>query len=222
MTAKSRTLLLALTAIATAVTLGKSIVNPTTVSAVSTSYTFADADVLSQWQLVKTQPLNAHKPQPAKYIKGDFVTGKNYRYQQQQRILNIEMRYFADTNGNLKDFITERTGDLSTVLKENGDRGAYGIYADENKVYLSACINPRGRSTVTSDGFNRNLMAYDTRPSNIIPWLLGQAEFRDKRCLWAHLSLPLDRNIPVRDTYRDLETAWFDWYDYWQTNYPQR
>ena len=65
-------------------------------------------------------------------------------------------------------------------------------------------------------------MTYDTRISNVIPWLLGQAEFRDKRCLWAHLSMPLEQSIPVQDTYSNLETVWYEWYEYWQTNYPQR
>lgn len=220
MTNTSRTFLLFVTAIATAFTLGKSIVNPATIS-LNNNYTLPNSVTLSQWHLTTTKPLTSHNHKPAEYITGNLIAGKNYSYQQQQNILNIEMRYFGDTNGNLKDFITSQTGELSTVLKEDS-RGSYSIYTHDNKAYLSACINPHGKSTVTSDEFNRNLMTYDTSLNNIIPWLLGQAEFRDKRCLWAHLSLPLDNNIPVKDTYADLETAWFDWYDYWQANYPQR
>lgn len=222
MNSKYRTLLLAVTAIATAFTFGKSIVNPTTISPVDLNYTFTDAVSLSQWQLATRKPLTPHQNQPAEYITGNFITGKNYSYQKQQQTLEIEMRYFADTNGNLKDFITSQTGELSTVLRGDSDRGSYSIYTHENKAYLNACINPRGKSTVTSDEFNRNLMAYDTRLSNIVPWLLGKAEFRDKRCLWANLSIHLDNNISVDDTYNNLEIAWFDWYDYWQANYPQR
>ena len=222
MNSKYRTLLLAVTAIATAFTLGKSIANPDTISPVNRNYTFIDPASLSQWQLADTKPLTVHQNKPKEYITGDFIAGKNYRYQKDGQSLDIEMRYFADTNGNLKDFITSQTGELSSALKEDGDRGSYSIYTHENKAYLNACINPRGKSTVTSDEFNRNLMAYDTRLSNIVPWLLSRAEFRDKRCLWTNLSMHLDNNISVDDTYNDLETAWFDWYDYWQANYPQR
>lgn len=217
-----RTSLLTVTAIATAYTLGKSFINPDTKSSITNSYSFTDADILSHWDIVKTKPLSPHNHKPAEYITGKFIAGKNYTYQKQQQTLNIEMRYFVDTNGNLKDFITSQTGELSTVLQEDDDRGSYGVYTHNDKAYLSACINPRGKSTVTSDEFNRNLMAYDTRLSNIVPWLLGQAEFRDKRCLWAHLSLPLNNNISVQDSYGNLETAWFDWYDHWQVNYPQQ
>ena len=216
----NRTLLLAVTAIATAVTLGKSIANPGTIFPVNEDYTFTDTVTLSQWQLADTKPLAVHQNKPTEYITGDFITGKNYRYQKEGQTLDIEMRYFADTNGNLKDFITSQTGELSSVLKADGDRGSYSIYTHGDRAYLSACINPRGKSTVTSDEYNRNLMAYDTRLSNIVPWLLGRAEFRDKRCLWANLSIYLDNNISVDDTYNHLETSWFDWYDYWQANYP--
>jgi len=222
MNSKYRTPFLAVTAIATAFTLGKSIANPGTISVVNKDYTLTDTASLSQWQLADTKPLTVHQNKPTEYITGDFITGKNYRYQKDGQTLDIEMRYFADTNGNLKDFITSQTGELSSALKEDGDRGSYSIYTHGDRAYLSACINPRGKSTVTSDEFNRNLMAYDTRLSNIVPWLLGRAEFRDKRCLWTNLSIHLDNNISVDDTYNDLETAWFDWYDYWQANYPQR
>jgi len=222
MNSKSRTLLLAVTTIATAFTLGKSILNPETISPVNQNYTLTDAVGLSQWQLATTKSIADHQNQPAEYITGNFITGKNYSYRKQQQTLDIDMRYFADTNGNLKDFITSQTGELSTVLRENGDRGSYSIYTNDDKAYLSACINPHGQSTVTSDQFNRNLMTYDTRISNIVPWLLGRAEFRDKRCLWANLSIHLDNSISVDDAYNHLETAWLSWYDYWQANYPQR
>lgn len=64
-------------------------------------------------------------------------------------------------------------------------------------------------------------MVHDTRLNNILPWLLGRSEFRDKRCLWTHLSMPLDRNISNEETYKTLETVWFDWHDWWRSHYPE-
>ena len=216
---KARTILLATTAIVTAFTLGKSVVDPQTVST-DNNYTFPESVELPQWQLSVTKPVDADLVKPPAYISGDFVAGKHYQYLQSGKYLDIEMRYLANTDGDLKSFITTQTGELSSVLKQDKDIGLYSLYTQEDKAYLSACINPRGNTTVTSDGFNRNLMTHDTRLWRIFPWLLGQADFRDKRCLWAHLSTSLNNDVGVDETYKTLEIAWRDWYQYWRSHYP--
>ena len=217
---RSRTLLLATTAIATAFTLFTSFVRTEARSSSVKDYIFPESVTLSKWKLSFTQPVKPHLVvNPSEYITGDFIAGKHYRYRRDEKLLDIEMRYFADTNGDLKSFITSQTGKLSSVLKKS-EAGFYSLYAHEDKAYLSACINPRGISTVTSDRFNRNLMIHDTRLENILPWLLGRSEFRDKRCLWAHLSMPLDGNIADED-YKTLETVWFDWHHWWRSHYPK-
>ena len=215
-----RTILLATTAIATAFTLVTSFVRTEAKSLQIKDYAFPESVALSQWKLFFSQPVKPHLVRSSEYISGDFIAGKHYRYHQDKKLLDIEMRYFANTNGDLKSFITSQTEELSSVLKDS-ETGFYSVYTHKNKAYLSACINPHGISTVTSDRFNRNLMIHDTRLDNILPWLLGRSEFRDKRCLWAHLSMPLDRNIPSKETYKTLETVWFDWHDWWRSHYPE-
>ena len=216
-----RTILLATTAIATAFTSVTSFVRTEARSPQAKDYTFPESVTLSQWKLSFTRSVEPHVVDSSEYISGDFIAGKHYRYHRQdEKLLNIEMRYFANTNGDLKSFITSQTGELSSVL-ENSDLGFYSVYTHEDKAYLSACINPHGISTVTSDRFNRNLMIHDTRLENILPWLLGRSEFRDKRCLWAHLSTPLEGNISEEETYKTLETVWFDWHHWWRSHYPE-
>ena len=216
---RPRTILLATTAIATAFTLVVSLVRTEARTLQIKNYTFPESPTLSEWKLSFTQPVKPHLVKPSEYISGDSIAGKHYRYRRDDKLLDIEMRYFANTNGDLKSFITSQTGELSSVLKKN-EAGFYSLYTDRDKAYLSACINPHGISTVTSDRFNRNLMMHDTRLSNILPWLLGRSEFRDKRCLWAHLSMPLDGNISDED-YKTLETVWLDWHDWWRSHYPE-
>lgn len=216
---RSRTILLATTAIATAFTLVTSILRPEAKLPQIEDYTFPESVTLSQWKQSFSKPVNPHLVRSPAYISGDFIAGKHYRYRQDEKFLDIEMRYFANTNGDLKSFITSQTGELSSVLKDS-EKGFYSLYIHKDKAYLSACINPHGGSTVTSDRFHRNLMIHDTRLGQIVPWLLGQAEFRDKRCLWAHLSTPLDRDS-VDEIYLTLETVWFDWHDWWRSHYPQ-
>ena len=63
-------------------------------------------------------------------------------------------------------------------------------------------------------------MIHNTHPKQILPWLLGFAEFRDKRCLWTHLSMPLNSPYTKEKTYQTIETIWFDWHSWWRSHYP--
>ena len=216
---RSRTLLLVTIAIATAFTLAASKVGLGTKSVVADNYTFPESVVLSQWQQVSSQSLQPHAVASKAYITGDFIAGRHYRYRRDNKLLDIEMRYFTNTNGDIKNFITSQTGDLSSGLKHY-QKGTYSIYTHEGKAYLSACLNSRGGSTVTGDRFNRNRLLYDARIERVLPWLLGKAELQDKRCLWAHLSTSLEPTAAVDETYLTLETAWFDWHNWWRSHYP--
>jgi len=217
---KHRTIFLGITAMATAFTLGKSFLYSEIKRPIVKNYTFPESITLSQWELSTSKPVNPSLVKSPANISGYFIAEKYYLYHQSQTPLKIEMRYLTNTNGDLKSFITSQTGELSSVLKQDSRSGFYSLYTHEDKLYLNACINPHGSSTVTSDQFNRNLMIHNTRPEKILPWLLGIAEFRDKRCLWAHLSIPLESNITVEETYQTLETVWFDWYSWWKSHYP--
>ncbi|MEM8831542.1 MAG: cyanoexosortase A system-associated protein [Cyanobacteria bacterium P01_G01_bin.19] len=218
---KMRTIFLVSTAIATFSVLGRSILFSEALTAKVKSYTFPSTIALPGWQLSFQQPVNPNLVKPPAYISGDFIAGTHYQYLQERKYLDIEMRYIANTNGDLKSFITSQTGELSSVLKQDLKRGFYSLYIHQDKAYLSACINPHGISTVTSDRFNRNLMIHNTHPKQIVPWLLGKSEFRNKRCLWAHLSTPVNDNFSADDAYATLEAGWHDWHDWWRANYPQ-
>lgn len=216
---QSRTLLLATMAIATAFTLAASRVGLGTRTVVADDYTFPESIALSQWQQVSSQPLKPHAVAPTAYISGDFIAGRHYRYRRDNKLLDIEMRYFTNTNGDIKNFITSQTGNLSSGLRHD-ERGTYSIYIHDGKAYLSACLNSRGGSTVTSDGFNRNRLLNDARIKSVLPWLLGKAGLQDKRCLWAHLSTQQELATAVDETYLTLETVWSDWHNWWRSHYP--
>ena len=211
---------LAFVTVATTLSLGKAAIDPQGKITSVEGYYFPESIPLSNWELSFTQPVNPRLVKPPAYILGDFVAGKHYRYRQSDRYLQIEMRYLINTNGDLKGFIKNQTGDFSSSLRQDEERGFYSLYADRDKVYLNACINPRGISTVTSDEFNRNLMISDTHLAGTLSWLLGKNELRDKRCLWTNLSRPLDNKISLEENYRTLEMVWFDWYDWWRLHYP--
>lgn len=93
------------------------------------------------------------------------------------------------------------------------------MYTYKQQAYLDACINPQGGSTFTSDLFDANRIRYDLQFARLLPWLLGHQELRDKRCLWTHLSIPLDRSSS--DAYVSLEQAWFSWHKWWSSRFPK-
>ena len=220
---KTRIIFLATIFSAIVVTLGKSM-KPLPVTYPTRkidTYTFPESVALSAWKLAASKSVNAHLVASPGYISGNFIAGKQYRYRQNQQLLEIEMRYFRNTNGDLKSFILSQTGELSPVLHQDSAGGFYSLYTYQNKAYLSSCINPSGNSTVTSDRFKRNRVIHDTRLQRIIPWLLGQQELHDHRCLWAHLAISLTPDMNLNETNHILETVWHDWHDWWRANYPE-
>lgn len=58
-----------------------------------------------------------------------------------------------------------------------------------------------------------------SRPGRILPWLVGEAPLRDKRCLLVHMSVPTDGLTPDQAN-AALEDVWFAWVDWWQNRFP--
>lgn len=181
-------------------------------------FTFPANIPLEQWRLVESVPL----PTPD---VPNYLGGQEYRYQKDNLSLNVEMRYLIPYDGGIENLIRNVTsiklvpGNMELFHKEG--IGNYGLFLYEGRSYLTACINPRGNSTVTVDQYRRNRNSYDFHVSRIIPWLLGKDNMRDLRCLWANMSVPVD-NISQKEAYQILENAWFDWYRWWQPRFPPR
>lgn len=175
-----------------------------------------------------TVPLPAWLPQKSAIVTApitevpEYLYGKQYRYIQNELTLDIEMRYMVNTPGHVKYFIRSvlpSPGQLTYTLRQQKGVGFYYIFEHQRRAYLSTCINSRGGTTVTELQFQQNRYRYDIHLSRLLPWLVGEEPFQDKRCLWAQLSIPL--NNSTGDTYQTLEKAWFDWYQWWHPRFPQ-
>ena len=217
---KIRLFLLATTFSSILVVLGKSIFYPQTQNTSVAPFTFPETVPLPNWDLATSNSANIQLAKQPADISGETIAQKHYRYIQNGVSLDIEMRYLVNTNANLKGFIANRTGQLSLALREKKQIGFYSLFLHQGKAHLISCINPRGRSTVTTDQFKRNGYVSDLRWDRIAIWLTSSAEFRDKRCLWTHLSVPL-KNTSAEKAYQTLETAWFTWYDWWRRHFPK-
>jgi len=190
-----------------------------------TPFAFPVVVPLPQWQLVESHPSKSQTLDLPPYGKL-ALPGRQYRYLQHGLPLDIEMRYEVGTYGDVKRFIKENTpiqvmlAQPTVVLDRRQGVGFYGLFVYQKRAYLDACINSQGGSTFTTEQFSANRIRYDTGLNRLLPWLFGQKELRDQRCLWTHFSIPLNQSLP-ESSYHILETAWFSWYKWWLPHFPK-
>ncbi len=153
-----------------------------------------------------------------------IISGKRYQYVRDNLIIDADIFYVVNTRGNVSKLIETQTQISEDALnqqkiKKSDDIGFYSIFRDDKFVYLSSCLNPQGKSTVTSKQFSENLNQVRLIPSLLGKWLVGKASIRDRRCLWIHLCLPL--NSEINNTEEILESVWLDLAQWWTPNFPQ-
>jgi cyanosortase A-associated protein len=207
-----RLTLLCLTFSTTLLLLGKVILFPVANKSDVTTFVFPEKIPLPQWQQ------GTGKPIPQATPKNLAVTAqKSYRYTQNNLPIDIEMRYVK--SGDVPSFIKTFTAiSTSATVHQHQEIGFYGLGIDKQRAYLSACINPQGDSTFTSQQFNQNL--YNLNSKNILSWLQGRRNLKDQRCLWTHLTVNLENSSP-ETAYQILENVWFSWYRWWKPQFPE-
>lgn len=179
---------------------------------------------LTNWQQTGNKILKSNAPN-----KSNQVTGRSYEYRQGNKTLRVDVRpQYGDSNiGRLLAVASEvEAGNAKLQPKYQAGLGNYGVLAHNGRLYLTACINSRGESTLTNQQFQKNQYSYDLQPSRILPWVLGQkTSVFDERCLWTLMSVPLppnaEANLPqVKEAYQSLESAWEPIQQWWQANFP--
>ncbi len=185
-------------------------------------FNFPQQITLSDWRSLTSENL-------AEPTKNGATTAKRYSYKSStQEELSVDILY-VDRGINLpKDLEMIGLSPLSNLLNQRYLEavGYYVLFSDQDRAYLSACINPRGGSTVTEAQFNQNRNTFDITPDRFGLYLLGIKELRDTRCLFVIMSIPLaNKNISTNITldlnYQKLERAWINWYKNWQYKFPE-
>jgi cyanosortase A-associated protein len=175
---------------------------------------------IQDWQFLNSTPTKPEKEAPF---------GRQYRYQQGDRTLDVALQYM-NSDGNISRYLfvytPVRTANASMQIRHQPGVGYYGVLSHQGNAYLSACVNPRGESTVTEQQFTQNRYTYDLQASRLLPWLLGKESLIDRRCLWTFMSTPVEANSQAETAtateaaYKTLETTWFSWNKWWQSNFP--
>lgn len=191
-----------------------------------TPYAFPGKVPLEGWQLqrnqiLRRQPIKGEKPYD------DALAGMSYTYVKNNTPLNIEVRYVVATLGDVPSLIRNYAPVEIKQLHKQIDQqylsaiGYTGRFTHQGRAYLSTCINPHGGSTFSGRQFIQNRSLYDLRPNRWLPLLLGQESLRDRRCLWVHMSVPLNDRSPDQ-AYQVLEAAWMPWFQWWSPRFPKR
>ncbi|MBD1926793.1 cyanoexosortase A system-associated protein [Trichocoleus sp. FACHB-90] len=221
-----RGILLAITSFGIILTLLKLILDPEAGNKTVSLFAFPPNVPLSEAQLLESKPLNDTVNQlPGQY--DSVIAGRRYRYIKNGIFINIEMRYVVGTLGNIDSLLQKHTdvklprGEMIQALRQQNEMGFYSLFVYRHQAYLNACINPRGNSTVTMQQFLKNQVIYDLQIRRLRPWLLGEETLRDRRCLWAHLSTPLNATNP-ESSYQLLEQAWVSWFRWWKPRFPKQ
>ncbi|NEO10460.1 MAG: cyanoexosortase A system-associated protein [Moorea sp. SIO3I8] len=205
---------------ATLSVMGKVIWYPTTSARPITPFEFPATVPLPEWQPLESQGLTGQTA-----VDKTLQAGKHYRYIQNDLPLDIKMRYLVQSGGDINKFLQKYIGiepasQELIVSRQQKKIGFHRLFVYQERAYLSSCINPRGGSMVTSYQFKKNRDIYDVRSRRLLLWLLGQVKLQDNRCLWAHLSIPLENSSPEA-AYQVLENVWPDWYDWWYLHFPK-
>jgi cyanosortase A-associated protein len=151
------------------------------------------------------------------------LSGYQYDYQQGDRSLQIEMRYLSPKEPiGVLDLLNAHPSQTffqqqpKVNVREQADTGSYGVFTLQQQAYLSSCIHPTGKSTFNPQPTSQS--GYEVLPKRIWGWLMSQALIFDHRCLWVHLSTPVESSPEA--AYQQLEQVWRSWYPGWQARFP--
>lgn len=158
--------------------------------------------------------------------KPRFLSGNRYKYLIGSLPVDIDLRYANGTDGDLHLFLKELADiEISEeqILQKSIRKDPVGyhlIFDHQNRTYLTACVNPRGISTVTKEQFDDNASSEVMNREVIISWLLGQNDLRDRRCLWTLISTPSTSGSDRNTINQKLEETWILWYEWWKPRFP--
>jgi cyanosortase A-associated protein len=184
---------------------------------------------LSEWRSLSSENL---LPMVQKHQEAKVADARRYLYTSlTQDTLRIDVLYIKASAVMPKsiELLNLKYSLDSLNIRHQKMIGHYALFNDQDRVYLSSCINPRGLSTVTEDQLISNRNYYDFTPDRIGAYLLGFSYIRDNRCLFTVMSVPLEKaqisnlqNNSLDNHHQKLEKAWTNWYQKWENNFPRQ
>ncbi|WP_299487915.1 cyanoexosortase A [Acaryochloris sp. IP29b_bin.137] len=164
-------------------------------------------------QLVQSTSL----PGQRRNAYSEILTQHQYQYQARGHRVQIQMSYVTGTMGDLGIFLAnyplngQRLKTQPNLQIRQQGANFYALYTHRNQAYLSACFDPGGLSTVEEGQFIQNWNSH--------LYLLGR-DYIDDRCLWTHMSIPLNQQSS-QQAFSILEENWVSWQKWWHNRVPR-
>ena len=181
-----------------------------TVALESQTFDYPEQVTLSSWQFVDSEVARTKNKLP----------GRRYTFQRENLTATITVHYQPSSDGNVSRLLVAYTEAKPATVYihslKHPKTGYLGAFIFQNHAYISACINPHGISTITEQQFVQNQYFHSL---NLLPWLMGQRELTDSSCLWTLISAPIAPDATpnkITQTFKQLETAWVEWYQWWR------
>lgn len=167
---------------------------------------------------LKQATLNRSQARPGQkgHAYSEILAQHQYQYQFQGQDLRIDMSYVTGTTGDLLRFLEnypiadQALQPLPKPQVRQQGANYYAVYTHGDRAYLSACLDPGGLATVEEGHFIHNWNSH---------WYLLGRDYIDDRCLWTHLSVPLNQQ-PPQQAFSILESNWLSWQEWWRNRIP--
>ena len=144
------------------------------------------------------------------------ISGAVYRYERGDIVLLAEVRFLDRATADVNAYAQRRTGlTLDGQVRGLPAGGYHQVQADDGTAWLDVCLDARGHATATPDQFDTNRRLYDRTLPRMVQWILARQPLEDRRCLWFHLSIPLD-SMSEQEAFQSLESFWADWRGQWR------
>jgi len=191
--------------------LSKILLFPGTSQLLDEEFSFPPSVPLSKWEFVSTNVAPSDKNHHL------------YKYRQGDDSLTIDVEHRFRDNGSINRqlmvYYKNQGARLQLSEKYEPNKGYIAFFKKKDNLYLTACLNPVGESTITQQQFVSNRYKYGWSIGRVLLWLIGQQDLFDGRCLWTNIFSPLPKNATESDlnqTAAKLEQAWQDWSNYWK------
>ena len=185
-------------------------------------FQFPDQVSLTNWQFQSSNNLD-------NALKNNAIAARKYFYTSPTKdTLQIDALYIDGIVSipNSLAILGLKYSSNSLNIRYLESVGYYALFVDQDRAYLSSCINPYGDTTVTEDQFINN--RDNTTSNRIGSYLLGVTSLRDNRCLFTTISIPLENPKLVNQStsslvkmHQKLESVWINWHKNWHYDFPK-
>ncbi len=188
----------------------------------TTKFVFPTKISLPGWSFTDSQSSEI-ETLPENKSQGLIKGGKEYKFNHQNKSLDINSYYLSNTRGNVQHLLKENLKiddqTLANIQIKRSNQNYYGLFQDQDRTYLSTCLNPFGYSTFTQRQFSQNLNSRQLNLQLIGNWLRGKDSIRDRRCLWTVMSIP-NQQETSQNLHQTLEQTWKDYHQWLQPRFP--